>query len=58
MTDNEIKAQSLDRALEQAGEHVWRIDIWAEALMRFASSVPVYEPDIWLKGTAHTPKSV
>ena len=58
MTDNEIKAQNLDRALEQAGEHAWRIEIWTGALMRFASSVPIYEPDIWLKGIGQTPKSV
>jgi len=24
--------------------------IWTEALMRFASSVPIYEPEIWFKG--------
>ena len=53
MTDNEIKAQSLGRA-----EHLWRIEIWTEALMRFATSVPIYEPDIWFEGTRHTPKSV
>jgi hypothetical protein len=51
MTDDEIKAQSPDRTFEQVGEQVWRIDIWTEALMRFASSVPIYEPDIWFKGT-------
>jgi hypothetical protein len=50
MTDDEIKAHSLDRTFEQVGEQIWRIDIWTESLMRFASSVPIYEPEIWFKG--------
>jgi hypothetical protein len=57
MTDSEIRAQSLGRALEQVGEHLWRIEIWTEVLMRFAFSVPIYEPDIWFEGIGHTPKS-
>ena len=55
MTDNEIKALSRDRTFEQVGEQIWKIEIWAEALRGFASSVPVYEPDIWLKGGADRP---
>jgi len=58
MTDNEITAQTLARALEQVGEHVWRIEIWTGALIRFASSVPIYEPDTWFESIGHTPKSV
>jgi hypothetical protein len=57
MTDDETKAQSLGRALEQVGEHLWRIEIWTGTLMRFASSVPIYEPDIWFEGIGHPPKS-
>ena len=58
MTDDEIKAQIRDRTFEQVDEQVWRIDIWTEALMRFATSVPICEPDTWFKGMGHAPKSV
>jgi hypothetical protein len=48
MTDIETKAQSLAKAADQIDEDVWRIEVWTAALLRFASSVPVYEPNIWL----------
>jgi hypothetical protein len=58
MTDIETKARNVARALDQVGEDVWRIEIWTETLMRFASSVPIYEPNIWFKGIGQTRRPV
>jgi hypothetical protein len=46
-TSTESQAQHLIETIEQVGEDCWKIEVWAGALARFASLVPVYEPDDW-----------
>jgi hypothetical protein len=46
-TSTESQAQHLIETIEQVGEDCWKIDVWAGALVRFASPVPVYEPGDW-----------
>jgi hypothetical protein len=48
------KAHRLIEAVEQVGDDVWKIEVWACALLVFASLAPVYEPGNWLHRLAPT----
>jgi hypothetical protein len=50
----DTKALRLIEAIEQVGDDVWKIEVWANALLGFTSSVPVYEPGNWLRRLAPT----
>jgi hypothetical protein len=40
-------ARHLIETIEQVGDDCWKIEVWTDALMRFAAPVPVYEPGRW-----------
>jgi hypothetical protein len=48
MADNESSiegsARHLIEAVEKVGDGIWKVEVWASALLRFVSPVPVYEP--------------
>ena len=46
-TSTEDKAQHLIETIDLVGEDCWKIDVWAGALVRFATPVPVYAPGDW-----------
>jgi hypothetical protein len=48
------KAHRLIEAVEQVGDDIWKIEVWAGALLGFASLAPVYEPCNWLHRLAPT----
>ena len=48
----DTKAHLLVEAIDQLGDHVWKTEIWASALLGLASSVPVYESSNWLHSLA------
>jgi hypothetical protein len=50
----ENKSRCLVEAIDQLGGDVWKVEIWAGALLGLASSVPVYEPGNWLHCLAAT----
>lgn len=58
MADNESSiessAQHLIEAIEKVGDGIWKIEVWASALLRFVSPVPVYEPGNWSQCLAAT----
>jgi hypothetical protein len=43
----ESRAEHLIEAIETVGDGIWKIEVWASALLRFVSPVPVYEPGNW-----------
>jgi hypothetical protein len=48
-SSTESRARHLIEAIEQVGDDCWKIEVWAGALLRFASPVPVYDPGNWLQ---------
>jgi hypothetical protein len=47
----ESMAQHLIETIEQVGDDCWKIEVWADALVRFASPGLVYEPGNWVRST-------
>jgi hypothetical protein len=47
----ECLARRLTEKIEQVSADFWKIEVWAGALSRFASPVPVYEPGNWNRHT-------
>jgi len=48
-SSTESRARHLIEAIEQAGDHCWKIEVWTGALLRFAAPVPVYDPSNWMQ---------
>ncbi len=57
-TSTESQARHLIETIEQVGEDFWKIDVWAGALVRLASPVPVYEPGDWSASLVAMPAAV
>ena len=47
-SSTESMAQHLIKTIEQFDDDFWKIEVWASALLRFASAVPVYDPGDWI----------
>ena len=54
-TSTQDQARQLIETIEQVGEDCWKIDVWAGALVRFATPVPVYAPGDWSASLVATP---
>jgi hypothetical protein len=54
-SSTESMAQNLREQIEQVGHGCWKIEVWAGALLRLASPVPVYEPGTWIRCLAPRP---
>ena len=46
-TSTESMARHLLELIEQVGKECWKIEVWADTLLRLASPIPVYETDHW-----------
>jgi hypothetical protein len=46
-SSTESMARHLIETIGQVDDDFWKIEVWASALQRFASPVPVYDPGNW-----------